>query len=222
MLTGILRGMMASLMVMAVAVAPAIAQQPPSLTARAKPAANVDGFRSAKFGMDESAVRKAIVADFGLKDDKVHRDVHPTEKTTVVTIAVEGLLPDTGPAVVTYILGFHAQKLTQINVLWPQANATNLAGAAMTLRNHFLGQEFRPDSVVANAQLADGGLLAFRGIDQKGRMVIVHLQSTQAHDDPKDKGAKPDSAKAPEGYLRLSYIETPDKPDVFTLQPGQF
>lgn len=214
-----------SLAVLAALIAPlaALAADPapkPAAPQAQRPAAAIDGFRSARFGMDEAAVKKSITVDFAIKDDKVRRDLHPTEKTTVLTIGAENLLPDTGPAIVSYILGFTSQKLTQVNVMWPQSAGANLASAAMVLRNHFLGQEFRSDSVIANVQLSDGSLLAFRGIDQKGRMVTVTFHPTpQQQGDGKD--AKTDKPRE-EAYLRLSYVETPDKPDVFVLEPGQF
>lgn len=189
----------------------------PSGKSAAKPAAAIDGFRSAKFGMDEDAVRKAIVADFRTKGDKIVREVHPTEKTTVLSLTADNLLPESGPAQISYIFGYQSQKLIQVNVAWIQFQGMNLGAAATILRNHFLGLEFQADSVVANAKLPDGSLLAFRGIDSKGRMVTVHYQPF-----PKPEKPPADAAKIPEGALRLSYIESPEKPDAFVLKPGQF
>lgn len=193
------------------------AEQPSAVQ---KVPAQVDGFRSAKFGMAEAEVRQAIATDFGSKD--VRHDQHPTEKTAIVGVVVDNLLPDTGPALVSYILGFSSHRLTQVNIVWLDKDAPNLANAAMTLRNYFLGMAFRPDSVAANAPLADGTLLVFRGSDQKGRMVSVILKPSS--DQPGDGQEKDKSAEKVRGggYLRLSYIETPEKPDIFSLKPGQF
>lgn len=195
---------------------PSVAQSASNAAVAKKPEASLDGFRSARFGMDEEALRKAIVADFGLKGDKITREVHPSEKTTVLSVAVDNLLPETGMAQVSYILGYQSRKLIQVNIAWLQFPGMNLGAAATILRNHFLGMEFRPDSVVTNAKLPDGSLLAFRGVDNKGRMVTVFYQPIAK---PEGKGNR---EKAPEGALRLSYVETPDKPDAFVLKPGQF
>lgn len=185
----------------------------------AKPVAVIEGFRSAKFGQAEAEVRKAITADFGLKDAAIRRDIHPTERTTVLTAEVDNLLPGSGKAQITYVLGFASQRLSHINVVWPGGEGRpDLASTAVALRNYFLGQEFKPDSVVANAELPDHTIMVFRGSDAKGRMVLLILQRPQ---EPA-KGKKQDSASAPPSYLRLTYVEKPTEADVFQVKPGQF
>ena len=184
-----------------------------------KPAANIDGFRSAKFGMDEAALRRAIYADFGVREDKVKREVHPVEKTTVLSIAVINLLPDSGSAVVSYILGYQTHKLFHVNVVWASGKEAELGAVAITLRNYFAGMAFPENSVVANRQFQDGSFLAFQGTDKKGRTVtlIYHPQPKPAKDEaPKAEAPKDETA------LRLSYIENPAKPDIFTVEPGKF
>ena len=52
----------------------------------------IDGFRSAKFGMSEKQVMRAIAKDFKISKSKVKLDVHPTEKTTNLSITVPKLL----------------------------------------------------------------------------------------------------------------------------------
>ena len=191
--------------------------QPPAATGVQKPVADIQGFRSAKFGMDEASVRKAIASDFGIKDDKIQREEHPTEKTTILAASVENLLPDSGSSVVTYVLGYRSKKLVQVNVIWPKGEDIPLGNTAIILRNYFLSMQFPPDSAVADAQLQDGSILAFRGTDQRGHMVAVLFQPT-----PKPK--KDDKEQKPKNVasLHLSYVESPNKPDVFTLEPGKF
>jgi predicted component of type VI protein secretion system len=63
-----------ALMISAVFAAPLMI--PEVARAQAQPqqeaaAFSLDGFRSARFGMDEDAVRAAIKADFGLEDDAI-------------------------------------------------------------------------------------------------------------------------------------------------------
>jgi len=208
----------AVLAVMSVAV-PAISHpaQAAERAVAAKPVAVIDGFRSAKFGQTEADVRKAITADFGLKDAAIRRDTHPTERTTVLTAEVDNLLPGSNKAQVTYVLGYVSQRLSHINVVWPGGEGTaDLAPTAVALRNYFLGQEFKPDSVVTNAELPDHTIMVFRGADTKGRMVLLILQRPP---EP-GKGKKGDSGLA--SYLRLTYVEKPTEPDIFQVKPGQF
>ena len=44
----------------------------------------IDGFRSAKFGMDKKKVMRAIAKDFKISASKVKLDIHPTENTTTL------------------------------------------------------------------------------------------------------------------------------------------
>ncbi len=60
--------------------------------------ADVSGFRSARFGMKERDVKKAINNDFGLGKNKINRIVHPHEKTVSLGIEVPELLPESGLA----------------------------------------------------------------------------------------------------------------------------
>jgi len=79
---------------------------------------SVIGFRGAKFGMDEKAVRNAIKADFGIDQSGIEVETNPIEKTTALVIKVEDIVPDSGPCQVVYILGYKARKLIQVNIAW--------------------------------------------------------------------------------------------------------
>ena len=177
-----------------------------------KALANIAGFRSAHFGMDEPAVRRAIERDFGVLEDKVRVDLHPVEKTTVLTVAVDRLLPDTPPAVVSYVFGFRTQKLIQVSVLWAAEKPDGLPEAALTLRNYFDRLQFQDGKSSTDGVLADGSRVVFRGIDRNGHAVLVNLQT-------------PPAEKKPPGalnLLRVTYAERTENPDVYVLEPGKF
>src|SRR5579859_3584259 len=89
---------------LAVLAAPAFAEagKPPPT------AATIDGFRDAHFGMTEAELRRAIQADF--PKAAVAVAINPTEKTTILSLTAGGLLPDTGPARVSYILGYRSRR----------------------------------------------------------------------------------------------------------------
>src|SRR4051812_5902358 len=95
----------------AVAIAPAFGQstkqkaaapkstEQAAATGAAAPAAEastvkalVEGFRSAKFGMNETDVRSAITKDFALKPDAIKRQDNPAELTNSVMVSVPDLL----------------------------------------------------------------------------------------------------------------------------------
>ncbi|MBI5164954.1 MAG: hypothetical protein HY985_13760 [Magnetospirillum sp.] len=175
----------------------------------------IKGFRSARFGMDEARVREAMVKDLGITAGAIERSVSPTEKTTVLMATVENLLPDAGPATIAYILGYSSQKLTVINIVWSKSSDPNLISTAVALRDYFQKWNIPKDKVVINAELPNGDALVFRGTDTKDSLVSLIF-----HASPKPQ--KAGDAPKQEGALRLSYVEAPDKLDVFTLKPGQF
>ena len=73
-----------------------------------KPWANIDGFRSAKFGMKEKEVKKAIYQDFEIPDEKIKTIKHPTERTESLAVTVEQLLPNAGKSRIVYVMGYKA------------------------------------------------------------------------------------------------------------------
>jgi hypothetical protein len=180
----------------------------------------VEGFRSAKFGADEKAVRAAIKADFGIDGKAVRTEQNAIEKTNALVFEVDGLEPG-GRAQLAYILGYTSKKLIQVNVVWgmptnPGATIDQLTGAAVLLRNYFTQQAFAPERRVADQRLPDGSLLYFQGADAKGRIVSLQLLPLAA---PVKAGEeKPKLVYS----LRLSYIADLKAPDIFQLKPGSF
>lgn len=190
--------------------------------------ATVEGFRSAKFGMGEDELRKAIRADFGVKDADIERADNPVERTTALSVIVKDLLPGGGPARVSYILGFTSKKLIHVNVLWARElgdtpNETLLANAT-TLQSYLSEQPFPPENVAMNAPLPDGSILLFRGSDAKSRVVLLVVsglaRQAEAGKKPGAKAAGKEAEDKP--VIRLSYIANATEPDIFRVKPGQF
>ena len=178
----------------------------------------VNGFRSAKFGMKEKDVIKAIKNDFGIGKNQVSRKVHPNEKTVTLGIKVKKLLPESGTAKVFYILGYKSKRLIHINVIWGKAvtknpNAESVVATANQLRNHFAQKKYQNKGFALNAQLGEGIILVFQGKDRKGRAARLLLSNPKAE---KDKKTGKNIA------LTLSYIEKPQDPDVFRIKDGDF
>ena len=68
--------------------------------------ASLEGFRSAKFGFNESAVLNAINKDFRVKKKSVSRVVNTNEKTVTLSIDVKDLLDGSGLSKIFYIFGY--------------------------------------------------------------------------------------------------------------------
>lgn len=179
--------------------------------------ARIDGFRSAQFGMNERDVLKAIYKDFKINRKQVSRFTHPSEKTVSLGIDVDKLLPNSGPAKIFYILGHKSKRLIHINVIWgrpatSKPNAENVVAVANQLRNHLAQKSYQKEGLALNAQLSEDIILVFQGLDKKGRAVKLVLVNP-----------KGDPEKAGENIsLTLSYIEKPNKPDVFRIKDGDF
>lgn len=191
----------------------------PAALAQDAAAALVEGFRSARFGTDEKAVRAAIKADFGLEGKAVAEEENPIEKTTALLVTVAGLEPG-AKAQIAYILGYKSKKLIQVNVVWgapaePAASVESLTGTAVLLRNYFAQQAFATDRRQQDQRLPDGSLLFFQGTDAEGREVSLHLFGVAL---PGKEGEK-----AKPGFsLRLSYVADTKSPDIFQLKAGSF
>jgi hypothetical protein len=184
-----------------------------------EPPALIEGFRNARFGMSEEQVRQAVHKDFPAAA-KLTSAAHPSEKTTVLSIGVVDLLPNSGNARISYIFGYRSKKLIQINVVWASdgsaASDETIVATANSLRDYFAVQDYKPDSVVANRQLAENMIIVFRANDLQGRTVLLVLSGVAA--------ARTEEKKAPQPplTLKLSYIADPAHPDVFKIVKGQF
>lgn len=212
------------LVVAALPGAPAWAKDPVPASTPAKGAveqATVEGFRSARFGMQAKDVRDAIKKDFGLGDKDVVATSNQEERTQSLTVKVKDLLPDSPPAAVSYIFGATSKKLIQVNVGWGStetglASLETLVPTANTLRDYFIRKGVYGAPVVANQKLPDGSILVFRGVDEKGRMALLQLKPVAV--EKKDAKDQPPA----NGTLLLAYIEDPKNPDVFRLEKGKF
>lgn len=191
--------------------APAAPTEPPA----------IDGFRSAHFGMDEAALRKAIETDFKLHGSAVHVRENAVQRTPVLSITVPDLVPDSGKATVDYILGYRSHRLIEVNIIWstatdPANTATKLVQVGAVLQGYFQAETFPAGQTTVNAVLANGGVLLFRGTDAAGHLVALVLSGTLRQD------AKDHKTQMTPNTLSLGYAADPMHPDVFRLQKGAF
>ena len=74
----------------------------------------IEGFRSAKFGMNEADVRAAIAKDFGAKPDAVRAQDNASELTHSLLYSAPELLPNGGTAELSYVFGYKSKSLIQV------------------------------------------------------------------------------------------------------------
>lgn len=182
----------------------------------------IAGYRSAHFGAGEAEVRAAIKKDLGV-DDAVAQ-ANPVERTTVLMVPDRTLLPDAPPATVAYIFGATTGKLAQVNIIWGENGGSDvgkIVTAANSLIAYFLEKgSYATGSVVVNQPLPDGTTLGFRGADANGRMIILQLIPALEPNLAADAKGPPVQVK--KALLKLSYIESPGKPDILRIEKGQF
>ncbi|MDD1526700.1 MULTISPECIES: hypothetical protein [Bradyrhizobium] len=178
----------------------------------------IDGFRSAKFGMNEADVRAAMAKDFAPKPDAIKVQDNASELTRSLLLPVPELLPNGGTAELSYVFGYKSKSLIQVGAVWSKGTDAamtpeKLFSNANILRAHFMGEGFKPDSIAVNMPVA-GGIVMFRGSDARDRSVILLLQGTFETKD-NNRVLTPTS-------LLLFYVADAKSPDIFKLPPGQF
>jgi len=174
----------------------------------------VDGFRSAKFGMSEKQVLRAIAKDFKISKRKVDRKFLPTEKITALMIHTPKLMNVGGPADIVYFLGYESKKLMQVNIDWGKGVTENINGddilsAANLLRNHLTKKKYKKEGYAVNTRFDDNRMLVFRGKDKKDRMITLKLTKS------KTKEGKNKKTEGKNMSLVLSYILDVKKPDIY-------
>ena len=179
----------------------------------------IDGFRSAKFGMNETDVRAAMTKDFNAKPDAIKIQDNASELTRSLLLSAPELLPNGGTAELSYVFGYKSKSLIQVGAVWSKGTDTamtpeKLFSNANILRAHFMGEGFKPDSIAVNMPVA-GGIVMFRGSDAKDRSVILLLQGTFENKENNQRVLTPTS-------LLLFYVADAKSPDIFKLPPGQF
>ena len=180
----------------------------------------VTGFRSAKFGMNEQDVRAAIAKDFKVAPADIHETENPVEHTKVLVVGLPVLQPLDGKAEVAYVFGYKSHRLIQVGATWriaadPKITPDILVNNANTLQNLFLSQGYKAGTITTNGTLSTGGLLVFRGEDEKKHSTILILEGKTA------AGQNGGQTLTPETLILL-YVESTDAPDALKIAPGQF
>jgi len=186
--------------------------------------ATVDGFRSARFEMTEDQVRASIAADFKLPPAQIQKQLNKVDRTTILSVKVADLLPESGIAQINYKLGYASKKLIQVDVIWgtgvdPKVTQQSLGIVIVNLRQYLQERGFDKEKVVMNAATPQANIaLLFRAQDEKGRVVAL---LGQFKIDPKAEKGKQLLIDQPEAVI-MSYVLDPKNPDVFKIEKGKF
>ncbi len=239
----------AVVLTIATSLAPAWAQSqsaPPSAAGKqAAPlpeqvTAEVTGFRSARFGMTMEQVQEAIRQDFDIAAKDIGRQRNELQKTEVLSVDIDNLVPGSGRATVFYLFGYASKKLIHVNVVWGRqarhdAAPATLVNTGRILQQYFVGQGFAREGRLVNKAANAGQIVLFQGFDDRKRAVQLILEMSEVpvpkQADARQSSGKPpsktDAAKPAEkqvvaSTLRLSYIENVTNPDIYRVPKGKF
>ncbi len=169
----------------------------------------IEGYRSAKFGMNQNEITNAIKKDFNISVDQINIEKNVIESTISLNVDVPDLLPEAGIARVIYILGHESNRLVQINIIWgapffSKAKDTAIIQGSSLLRNYFFKKGFEKDRTTLNGRLKNGDYLVFRATEEGGRAVNLIIKKIQ----------KNKESDKPRISLILSYLANHISPDI--------
>jgi hypothetical protein len=154
----------------------------PTVIKPTKKWAVINGFRSAKFGMTEKEVLRAITKDFKISKRKVDKKMLLEGKMTALIIHVREMMDIGGPSDIVYILENKKKGLIRINIDWGKSVTDNVVGkdiltTANLLRNNFVKKRYKKKLYAYNKRINDTMMLVFRGLDEKDRSITLRLES---------------------------------------------
>jgi len=190
-------------------------------TAPASNSVEIDGFRSARFGMNEAQVRAAIASDFNLPGNAIQSIITPIDQTEDISVSVPSAIGGLGRAGVHYIMGYRSHTLIEIIITWSEAedranSAEALAGTAEALQNYFLHEGFPPAATKLGIVMPNGDLLVFRGSDAAGHEVAMILSGRLA------RGGGPAHVRLTPTLLTVGYVQAPGHLDIYSVPKGAF
>lgn len=177
---------------------------------------DIEGYRSAVFGMSQNAVEQAILRDFSIDKDKIETGKNLVTRTKSLSVKVQDLLPDTGLAKVSYIFGYTSKKLIQINISWDESDtlsAEQILGISGSLQNYFLTNVIDAENAITGVPTSPNTMIVYRAEDQDKDLILLVLEGLSK----KDKDTPPIPLS-----LKLSYQHKADSPDIYKIPAGSF
>jgi hypothetical protein len=148
-------------------------------------AAEIKGFRSARFGDDEAAVRAAMAKDLGVQGDAVRVAVDAILGVKTLSAKLDSFAPLNAPAEVAYAFGSSCRCLIQVAIKWQlpedRVRKADALGGVAALADKFARDGWEKDHSALNRVLgepkpgAELTLMLFRG--EQGKAAITLLGS---------------------------------------------
>ena len=174
----------------------------------------IEGFRSARFGMDLKAVRAAAAQDFNIEPAGMLVREHAQEQTVSLQAGVMRLNPGPGPAIVTYVFDARSRRLIRINVAWVTAPRPNdlqrqaMMNAGLRLQRYFHDLPNPPAEANDGGVMDSGALALYRARDAEGAEVAVTVSGVK-FDRVKDGKATPSAPPQGAAVLSVIYVPSP-------------
>lgn len=194
----------------------------------------VTGYGNFRFGMTADEVRAEIAKEYPDAVASLKEATDPVDRTLGIAIVVKNLPIGDGSATLSFVFGFTSHKLIAVTASWladgnPSADIRQgLLDAGTQLTAKFVGYRW-PAFATARGQIVKpGSVILFSGKDTKGGGVEVRVDGIALDaEEPRDAAGKPvppQHQDAPEGpaRLRLSYVASVDKPDIYRIPAGAF
>ncbi|MDF3075713.1 MAG: hypothetical protein K0S54_3380 [Alphaproteobacteria bacterium] len=195
---------------------PSAAGKPPAETVPQAITAEVTGFRSARFGMTDEQVREAIKRDFDVDAKDVKKLRNEVQKTDILAIQVENLVPGSGTSLVFYIFGYSTKRLIHINVVWGRMAQQTVTPASLVNTGTILQNYFKNLGLaVTQGGSTRNQVTLFQGFDEKKRVIQLVMEiAPMAPAKPEGKAA---DAKTPDPKAAAKPAAKPTLP----AQPAQ-
>ena len=185
-------------------------------------AAEIEGYRSARFGMTEAEVLRAIEMDFGV-DGGETRIVHPIQKTSTLVIRADGLVSGAGATQVVYIFGYRSKQLIQVTLSWGHpleatTDAAILVRAARAMMNRMALQGLPANTLTSDKIVDDGSIIVYHAKDANAHVIEMRMKGPGIGPAADGDGGAEDETS----WLRASFIQDIVTPDIYRIQPGDF
>jgi hypothetical protein len=229
---------------------PSAAGKPPAQVAPQAITAEVTGFRSARFGMSEEQVREAIKRDFDIDAKDVKKLRNEVQKTDIIGVQVDDLVPGSGTSLVFYIFGYSSKRLIHVNVVWGRLAQQTTPPASLVNTGAILQGYFKNLGLAAGpTPSTTAQVTLFQGADEKKRTIQLVIELAPVAPEKKPQAAAPAKPADPKAArpaqpaasaqqpaadkagdtqqfvatsLRLSYVESMSNPDIYTVPKGKF
>jgi len=192
-------------------------------------AAEINGFRSARFGDNEAVTKSAILKDLRVAESAIKVKTDDQTGVSLLMVDVPQFEPMDLPAKITYTLGYKCKCLMQVAINWDASGISSDPAKFLNrlgvLNSYLQKQGWEDKQVMTNKLLGepkdgkDGVVLFFRGETKTQSAVAllgVGVKVTVSKE--KNSDVNLDNIKS----VLLVYDKNVQSPDVYSIEPGKF